>query len=311
MAGSLRLAYLVFAHKNPAQLGRLLHRLYYPGCTFYVYVDAKADVRAFQDATVGIPAGTVVWLPKRKPISWGDFSLSAAYLYGFEVILQQRPEPDFIITISGQDYPIATNEAIHNWLGEHIDQSIIDHELVTEDSPHLIERIERYYLSIKAHRTLAYPYPDANDFRKKAFNTVLGLSGLFTLPRRLPLDHQMYFGTNWFQLKPTAARYVIDFARTNPDYLRFSRTTYVPEEFFFQTILAHAPDALRHTLCNQRMTFMQWDRPPGSYFIPLSTDDLPAMLHSEKFFARKFDLHHDSTVLDRLDQYLDEQLPVV
>lgn len=311
MTGTLRLAYLLFAHKNPAQLGRLLRHLYGPGCTFYIYVDAKADIRAFRYEATGIPVGSLVWLPKRKTISWGDFSLSAAYLYGFSVILQQRPEPDFIITISGQDYPIATNGAIQDWLGAHIDQSIIDHERVTQDSPHLIERIERYYLSIKAHRTLAYPYLSADDFRKKAFNTVLRLSGLFTLPRQLPLGHRMYFGTNWFQLKPAAARYLLAFARTNPDYLRFARTTYVPEEFFFQTILAHAPDALRYTLCNQRMTFMQWDRPPGSYFIPISTGELPAMLSSGKFFARKFDMHHDREVLTHLDQYLDEQLPVV
>lgn len=121
----------------------------------------------------------------------------------------------------------------------------------------------------------------------------------------------MYFGTNWFQLKPVAARYLIEFARANPTYLRFAHTTYVPEEFFFQTILAHAPDSLRHTLCNQRMTFMQWDRPPGSYFIPISTGELPAMLNSGKFFARKFDVHHDLEVFNRLDQSLDEQLPVV
>lgn len=309
MPKPLRLAYLLFVHKNPAQLGRLLQRLYGPGCTFYVHVDAKADVRVFRDTVHQVPPDCILWL-KRRAISWGDFSLPAAYLHGFQTILQQRPEPDFIIPISGQDYPIATNETIHDWLGAHIDQSIVDHALVTEDSPHLIERIERYYLSVKAHRTLAYPYPDATDFRKKLFNSVLKRSGLFTLPRRLPLGHQMYFGTNWFQLKPAAARYLIDFARTNPDYLRFARTTLCPDEYFFQTILAHAPDSLQRTLYNQRMTFMQWDRPPGSYPMPISTDELPTMLDSGKLFARKFDVHHDGTVLDRLDQYLDKQLPV-
>lgn len=306
MTKALRLAYLIFVHKNPAQLGRLLHRLYWPGCTFYVHVDAKADIIAFRVAANQIPSASVVWLTKRKAVSWGNFSLSAAYLAGFQTILQQRPEPDFIITISGQDYPIVTNEVLHNWLAEHIDQSILDHSLVTDDMPHIRERVAQYYLSIKPQRTIVYPYAEPDKLRKRLFNKVLRLSGLFSLPRRLPGEHDLYFGTNWFQLKPGAARYLVDFVRSNPSYIQFARTTFVPEEYFFQTILLNSPDSVRRTIYNHRMTFMQWDRPPGSYVIPLSTHEIPAMLNSDKFFARKFDERHDREVLDRLDQYLNE-----
>ena len=65
----LRLAYLIFTHKYPAHLSRLLQRLYVPGCTFYVHIDAKADLKAFQQA-VGdtVPARSVVWLKKRRRI---------------------------------------------------------------------------------------------------------------------------------------------------------------------------------------------------------------------------------------------------
>ena len=304
MVNPLQIAYLLFAHKNPAQFGRLLKRLYYPGAMFYIHVDAKAPLNEFQLAASSIPATALRWLPKRKTISWGNFSLSEAYLHGFETVLKQQPQVDFIITISGQDYPIVSNEVLHNWLYERIDQTILDYALVTEESPHILERVEQYYLSIKPHRTIIYPHPTPTDFRKKLFNTALRFSRLFNLPRRLPLQHQLYFGTNWFQLKPLTARYLVEFARNNPSYVNFYRTTFVPEEIFFQTILLNAPDKIRSTIHNHRMTFMQWDRAPNSYFTPISVSELPDMISSDKFFARKFDETCDSEVLDALDQQI-------
>ncbi|MCX6214425.1 beta-1,6-N-acetylglucosaminyltransferase [Spirosoma sp.] len=309
MEKPLRIAYLVFAHKNPLQFGRLLKRLYYPECMFYVHVDAKAPLTGFWSAASQVPANAIQWLPKRKTVSWGNFSLSEAYLRGFEAILKQRHQPDFIITISGQDYPIVPNDVLQNWLSEHIDETILDHALVTEDSPHILERVEQYYLSIKPHRTIIYPHPAPTDFRKKLFNSVLRFSDLFSLPRKLPMQHQLYFGSNWFQLKPLTARYLVDFAKANPSYVNFARTTFVPEEFFFQTILLNAPDKIRNTIYNHRMTFMQWDRGPDSYFTPISVSELPDMVNSDKFFARKFDEACDSEVLDALDQHLITTVP--
>ncbi len=306
MAQPLRLAYLIFVHKDPPQLARLLKRLYYPTSTFYIYVDGKADINLFKSAIYGIPSDQVIWLSKRKPVSWGNFSLSDAYLTSFQTILKQSPEPDFILTLSGQDYPIVTNEKIQNWFAEHVDQTIMDHSMITDNSPHITERVEQYYLSVKRHHAIKYPHPNPDILRRKVFNAVLNLSGLFPLPRKMPMGHQLFFGTNWFQLKPEAVRYLLDFCRLNPSYLKFFRTTYVPEEFLFQTILLNASDADRGKIANQRLTYMQWDRPSGSYTAPISMDELPSMLTSDKFFARKFDKQYGEEVLDQIDQYLDK-----
>ncbi len=42
----------------------------------------------YRAAVKSLPVGEVVWLTNRKAVSWGDFSLSAAYLAGFDTILQ-------------------------------------------------------------------------------------------------------------------------------------------------------------------------------------------------------------------------------
>jgi hypothetical protein len=306
MTDPLRLAYLIFVHKDPKQLARLVSKLYCPTCMFYIYVDGKADINQFRRATNVIPSGNIVWITKRKPICWGNFSLTDAYLSSFQTILQQRPEPDFILTISGQDYPIATNETIHNWLAQYAGCTILDHSVVTNDATHILERVEQYYLSVKRHHAVIYPHPNPTSARRKFFNAALRLSGLYPMPRRMPLDHQLYFGTNWFQLKPVAAQYLIDFSNANPAYLNFFRTTYVPEEVFFQTVLLNASVSDRGEIHNQRLTYMQWDRPPGSYTSPILANEVPSMLTSGKFFARKFDNEYGDEVLYQIDLHLNQ-----
>jgi hypothetical protein len=302
----MKLAYLIFAHTAPNQLARLMKRLCCPDNKLYIFVDSKADISEFMAATADMPSENVIWLPNRKPISWGDFSLVAAYLSSFEEILQQDPEPDFIITISGQDYPIASNETINNWLSQHRNQSIIEYTLVKEDAPNILYRLESYFLLVKRHHSIIYPHPNPNTPRRKLFNTILRLSGLFPLPRRKPLP-EYFFGTNWMQLKPVAAKYLVDFARANPALVKFFRFCHGSDELFCQTILLNAPESDRGEIYNKRLTYMQWDRGDDSYSVPISIDEIPAMLSSGRFFARKFDESQGYEIYDQIDQQLDQQ----
>jgi hypothetical protein len=302
----MKLAFLIFAHTAPNQLARLIKRLSSPNNILYVFVDKKADIDKFKAAITEIPSENVRWIKNRKSISWGDFTLVDAYLSAFEEILEQGPEPDYILTISGQDYPIATNEMINHWLARHRNQSIIEYTLVNEDAPHILHRLENYFLLVKRHHSIVYPHPNPNTPRRKLFNALLRLSGMFPLPRRRPLP-EYYFGTNWMQLKPIAAKYLIDFARRNPAVVKYFRLVQSPDELFCQTVLLNAPESVRGEICNKRLTYMQWDRGENSYNIPISLDEIPAMLSSGRFFARKFDELQGYEIYDQIDQQLAQQ----
>ncbi len=67
---------------------------------------------------------------------------------------------------------------------------------------------------------------------------------------------------------------------------------------FFQSILLGTEFTSRHEIVNDAQRFAIW--PEGSsHPRTLTMDDLPAMLESEKLFARKFDASVDSAVLGR------------
>jgi hypothetical protein len=302
----MKLAYLIFAHKAPNQLARLMKRLSSPNNILYVFVDKKADIDSFKAATTEIPSENVRWIKNRTPIFWGNFSLIDAYLSGFAEILQQGPEPDFILTISEQDYPIASNETINGWFAQHRNQSIIEYTPLKGDASHILHRLENYFLLIKRHHSIIYPHPNPNTLRRKLFNAILRASGMFPLPRRRPLP-EYYFGTNWMQLKPAAARYLIEFAHRNPEVVKFFRLSKMPDELFCQTVLLNAPQSARGEIYNKRLTYMQWDRGENGYGVPISMDEIPAMLSSGRFFARKFDEAQGYDIYDQIDEQLDQQ----
>ena len=89
----------------------------------------------------------------------------------------------------------------------------------------------------------------------------------------------------------------MQFMTEHPDYRTYHQHTRVPEELFFHSILAGTDFA--YEVVNDCLRFNAWD---GMRARVLTTDDLPAMLESNKLFARKFDGDVDATVLDRLEE---------
>ena len=106
-------------------------------------------------------------------------------------------------------------------------------------------------------------------------------------------------GSQWWNLSRAAANYILRFLDEHPDYRRYHAHTLLPDELFFQSILLGTEFSSRYEVVNDAQRFAVW--PDGaSHPRTLTTDDLPAMLKSEKLFARKFDEAADGAVLARL-----------
>ena len=59
------------------------------------------------------------------------------------------------------------------------------------------------------------------------------------LKRKVPADLQMMIGSQWWCLRRRTIEWVLDFAAKRPDVMRFFRTTWIPDETFFQTLVRH------------------------------------------------------------------------
>jgi hypothetical protein len=95
-------------------------------------------------------------------------------------------------------------------------------------------------------------------------------------------------------------RTILDFVTSHPAYSRHYRRTFVPSESFFHSILLNDSD-LR--VAPHNLHFEDWPL-HASGPRTLTVQDLPILLSSNRYLARKFDADVDPLVLDHLDRHL-------
>ena len=97
-----------------------------------------------------------------------------------------------------------------------------------------------------------------------------------------------------------------DACRANPGLLDYYAKTLVPEESLVQTLLVNSG---RFRFSDVPLHYADTEgRRDGSARV-LTRADIPAIVRSRSFFARKFDSGVDSQVLDLIDARLDRPEP--
>jgi hypothetical protein len=82
-------------------------------------------------------------------------------------------------------------------------------------------------------------------------------------------------------------------------FFRAIRTTYIPEEVFFQTYFLNSD--LRSLVLNDDLRYTDWRRRNGSVPAYLDDSDALAVLASDALFARKVSSDVSAELLDRID----------
>ncbi|UFH52484.1 beta-1,6-N-acetylglucosaminyltransferase [Spirosoma sp. KNUC1025] len=302
---NIRIAYLLSVHKNPAQVGRLLKRLYYPGCQFFIHVSAAVPLADFQASIQDIPAEAVTFTRTRMRIRQGDLSLTTATLNGLLEILNAKTEPDFIFLMSGEDYPLTSNEVLLSFLEKHANNNFVPHQPVTQPDDELfVDRLNLYTNPLEADKASTSANPFTEFSRRKQAGLIQTGNRLLPASRPVPLNYTPYCGSSWLRIKPAAARYMLTFLRQHPSFMSYFRNVMAPEMYIYQTILANTSNAaLRESLYNDNFTYTAPDRFAEMNAVPFTMSDREALANSGKLFARKFDETQDCAILDWLDEH--------
>ena len=281
--GSPAIACIISAYQLPRQLVRLVSRLQSPRRTFYVHVDLKTPTSVYDEMAAGLVVHDNVHLLTRHACHWGGFGHVEATLKGLARIADAGTPCDYVVLLTGQDYPIKSNACLDAFFAARQGQSFMNHRP----------------LPIAA-------FPDGGYGRLRRRHVVFrgavrALPSLPWLPdswaRRVPYGLHPHFGSGYWCLHRSAVEYVVEFLRTHPGYVRFFQHAYVPDEMFFQTILLNSP--LAPTIVNDDVRLIKWPGPAV-----LTSADVEDLAASPDLFARKFDERVDTVVLDRIDREL-------
>lgn len=282
----MTVGYIILAHALPGHVVRLVNRLQSHDARFFVHVDRRAPTPVMAEIEQKLGGLENVRLLPRHRVRWARFSQVEATLEGVKALLQESEEIEYGVLLTGQDYPLRPAGVIERTLREADGRSFMEYWPATG---RWRERVDRLHW----HGTIL-------GRRVRVPNRIFPVS----IRRPVPGGLEPFAGRTHWCLSRECLRYIAEFMERNPDVTRAFRWRSHPDEAFFHTILMNSPLAAR--IVSDDLRYIDWSENLPSPRT-LTTEDFDRMLASPDLFARKFDSHVDSHVLDLLDARMDAQ----
>ncbi len=219
----MKIAYLIFAYKNPKLIAKEIQALTSADSAFFIHVDSKSDLRDF----AAIKGDNVFFTEQRIPVYWAEFSGVRAILLLIERALESSGNYEYLVLLSGSEYPLRSWQYIERFLEANNGSEFIRMVKVPAPGKPLSTFNTLRYESDKpvrrfASRALAKIGMAQRDYRKH-----LG-------------EMEPYSGCTWWALTRNACEYITQFVRHNPQVTDFFKDISTPEEAFFHTILGNS-----------------------------------------------------------------------
>jgi hypothetical protein len=206
-----------------------------------------------------------------------------------------------MILLTGQDYPIKSNEHIQKVLRNSDGNSFL--EYFTLPSEHWenenggMDRINYWHFNWHG---MEYAIREKYRFMPSLLAPLIsGPAKILLFRRKPPPDFKIFGGSAYWCLSRDCIEYISMFVKQNNDFVKFFKHVLLPEEIFFQTVLLNSP--LKSKIINDNLRYIIW---PSSRHPPiLRKENLKEFINSNKLFARKFDETIDLDVLDMIDEF--------
>lgn len=303
----MRVAYFVQSHRDPAQVARLLGTLRRgsPGAHLMVGHDGRHSTLTQDD----LPPGVDLFFPP-PPIERGELSLLSPYFQALERLAEQRVELDWLVYISGQDYPtqpLARSEA--SLAAAEVDGFLVHWEAFAPVNPWGRRRQGRVRYGYQ-YRKLAPRWTRLVDFLRP-LNRVQTFLQLHTTygprlgvrARKTPFGPQRicFAGIQWTTLRRSAVDALRASLRSESELLAYYTRCICADESLVQTLLVNCRD-LR--FANQSLRFADFSGSRDGRPRTLRCADLSALADPRVHFARKLDASAEPELLARLDERL-------
>jgi hypothetical protein len=269
-----KIAFILLCHKDPEGIIRQAERLTAVGDCMAIHFDARAattDYERIRKALADNP--NVAFARRRIKCGWGEWSLVQATLNAVEAAVQAFPAATHFYMLSGDCMAIKSAEYAHEFLD-------------AEDADYIESfdffRSDWIKTGIKEER-LIYRHFFNERTQKRLFYGSFAVQKRLGWTRGIPADLQIMIGSQWWCLRRRTIEWILDLTRKRKDVMRFFRTTWIPDETFFQTLVRHlVPDK---EIRSRTLTFLMF----SDYGMPVTfyNDHYDLLLSQNFLFARK------------------------
>lgn len=278
---SITIAYLILVHRLPDQFKRLFKAIYDPANFYLIHIDKKANLEIGEDVNIFLQKYPNVHILKSKNVVWGGYSMVQAELDGMKYLLEMNMKWDYFINLSGQDYPLKSQEIIKDFLSKNNGKSYIKIADQKKSRPETMNRIENYFeeaedkISEKTH---------ARGFMK---------------------DVIPYIGGQWMILTRSCCEFICNSTEVKK-FEDYYLNTLIADESFFQTVLMNT--SFDGILVDDDKRAIIWI-PDGDIKLRPKTfteTDLDFLQTGNHLFARKFDDNIDKQIIEGIQIQFNE-----
>ncbi|SPH16660.1 hypothetical protein DEA8626_00171 [Defluviimonas aquaemixtae] len=269
-----KIAFILLCHKDPEGIIRQAERLTAAGDCMAIHFDARARPKDYQRIRAALDANpNVAFARRRVKCGWGEWSLVQATLNAVERVLEAFPDATHFYMLSGDCMAVKSAEYAHGFLDAQDCDFVESFDFFDSDWIKTGMKEER----------LIYRHPFNERSQKRLFYGWFNLQKRLGWTRDIPADLQMMIGSQWWCLRRRTIEAIMEFSRERRDVMRFFRTTWIPDETFFQTLVRHLvpePEIRSRTL-----TFLMF----SDYGMPVTfyNDHYDLLLSQDFLFARK------------------------
>lgn len=296
----MKLAFLISAHKDANHLRDLITSLP-KGSEFFIHIDAKSNIRNFEEKVYG---DNIHFIKHRVNVVWGSIN---EVEYQMELIRAALYEcqADYLITMSGMDYPVWSNRAILDYFYK-----------AKEEEREILQGISMLHQGKQAQEYRHFRFftskPWKNGSIKNKFRVALRHMVAATPIRKTLHIHcpgktyTLYKGAAWWAITPKLAKYILDEWDYNKHLVNYFKTSFCPAETFIQTV-AFNSDFASHCMIEEGKYQSLEAITPLTYihYHPvikiLTEEDYPKIKESNKMFCRKVISKTSYKLMDLID----------
>lgn len=286
----MKFAFLISAHTDAPQLKRLVEALP-DDSMFFVHIDKKADIQPFEELMKSDKR--VHFIEHRVNVMWGSLIEVEYQMELVRAALAAGQEFDYLITLSGMDYPLWSKQRIEDYFAndkgkEYLCGMDITEHCATSD----IYRIHRFFNS------KPWKYGSLRSKFRVSLRKIIAAVGVrkpltFTASGKI---YRLFKGSAWWAITMGLAETALKAWDEDNEFKSYFKTSFCPAETFLQTI-AFNSEWREHCMEKTGMwvnlqyvtplTYINYDDIKHLPMKILDETDYNALIESDKIFARK------------------------
>lgn len=289
-------AFMITCYKQPKLVARIISRLETSNHFFFVHVDKKTDISPFVKETEKMKN---VFFTEQIKVNHARISQLKSEILLLHSVREYEIKYginfDFIHLISGNDYPLRSNDQFDDFFDN------TDSSFMLYDS----SKYWKEYLRYEEH-TVNDWHLNKGGLLSSIYIKCVGRFLGYVFPRKR--IRNLSGGWDWWSWNSKTFKYVLDFLDANPGYIKRWNHTLCVTEKFFHTILFDKIDELHLETWNP-LRFVSWKprRNLGPDYDPrrpydLTENDFDLVINSKAFFCRKVDEVKSAKLMDMIDQ---------